>query len=98
MSFDPRLPRLLKTNMPGVRRGLVVRDRLSPLRRWLALWLAAPDFLAVDRAALGKPWVARARAADAGLQLDDPHRGSSARKPQVHADALIWEADGRPRN
>src|SRR5215210_3021920 len=30
MSFDPRLPRLLKTNWPAVRRGLVVRDRLSP--------------------------------------------------------------------
>ena len=56
----------------------------------------SPDFLAVDRAALGKPWVARARAAHAGLQLDDPHARSSARKPQVHADALIWEADGRP--
>ena len=27
MSFDPRLPRLLKTNLPAVRRGLVVRDQ-----------------------------------------------------------------------
>ena len=27
----------------------------------MAMWLADPQFLAVDRAALGKPWVARAR-------------------------------------
>ena len=27
MSFDPRLVRLVKTNMPGVRRGLVMPDR-----------------------------------------------------------------------
>ena len=33
MSFDPRLPRLLKTNMPGTRRGLVVRERLPPRSR-----------------------------------------------------------------
>ena len=30
MSFDPRIPRLLKTNMPDVRRGLVIRDSLPP--------------------------------------------------------------------
>ena len=30
MSFDARLPRLLKTNLPDVRRGLVVRDSLQP--------------------------------------------------------------------
>src|SRR4051794_38975335 len=27
MSFDPRVSRLLRTNLPGVRRGLVIRDR-----------------------------------------------------------------------
>src|SRR5687768_3465302 len=61
MSFDARLPRLLKTNLPTVRRGLVVRDRTSPLKRSAAMWLASPDFLAVDRASLGRSWVARAR-------------------------------------
>src|SRR5574338_252946 len=33
MSFDPRLPRVLKARMPNVRRGLVVRDDLSAVRR-----------------------------------------------------------------
>ncbi len=95
MSFDPRLPRMLKTNMPSVRRGLVVRDRLPSWKRKLAIWLAAPQFLAVDRAAVERSWVAKAR-----------HRmpvytwtiRTAAERAQaaVQANALIWEADGRP--
>ena len=95
MSFDPRLPRLLKTNMPAVRRGLVVRHRLAPWKRRLAIWLAAPHFLAVDRAALDQPWVAEARSR---LPIYSWTIRDTAERAQadVHADALIWEADGRP--
>jgi glycerophosphoryl diester phosphodiesterase len=95
MSFDPRLARLLKTNWPAVRRGLVVRDRLSPRRRRLAIWLASPHFLAVDRLALTRPWVAdaRRRMPIYSWAIRDPVQRSQA---QSHADALIWEADGRP--
>jgi len=95
MSFDPRLPRLLKTNLPEVRRGLVVRDRLKALQRRLALWLASPDFLAVDRTALGKPWVARARNR---MPVYSWTIATAEQRSQaaVHCDALIWEADGRP--
>ena len=95
MSFDARIPRLLKTNMPEVRRGLVVRDDLPPMRRRLAMWLADPDFIAVDRAALGKSWVARARERMPvySWTIRTPEQRAQA---QVHADALIWEADGRP--
>jgi glycerophosphoryl diester phosphodiesterase len=95
MSFDARLPRLLKTSLPGVRRGLVVRDSLRPAKRWLAMRLASPQFLAVDIAAMGKPWVARVRALM-------PVYSWTVRTPEqrqtvaVHADAPIWEADGRP--
>ncbi len=95
MSFDARLPRLLKTNLPAVRRGLVIRDRTSALKRSVAMWLASPDFIAVDRAALGRPWVARARDRMPvySWSIRDPAERAQAR---VHADALIWEADGRP--
>ena len=96
MSFDPRISRLLKTNMPDVRRGLVVRDGLPAWRRQWRCALADPQFIAVDRSALGKSWVARVRAecrSTAGRSARRP----SARKRQVHADALIWEGDGRPR-
>ena len=95
MSFDPRIARLLKTNLPSVRRGLVIRDSLSAPRRRLAIWLADPQFLAVDRAALGKTWVQRARRR---MPVYSWTIKSAEQRAQatVHADALIWEGDGRP--
>ena len=95
MSFDPRLARWLKTNAPKIRRGLVVSDRLSPVRRWFSMWLADPQFLAIDIQALGKPWVARARRRIPVYTwtVRTPADRETAR---VHADAPIWEADGRP--
>jgi len=95
MSFDARLPRLLKTNWPQVRRGLVVRDSLPPLKRAFALWLAAPDFVAVDVQALGKPWVGRVRRRVPVYSWTVRSREQLA-TARVHADAPIWEADGRP--
>ena len=95
MSFDPGLPRLLKTNLPSIRRGLVIRDRTSRLKRSVALWLASPDFLAVERTALGRRWVAEARER---MPIYSWTIRTTAEREQarVHADALIWEADGRP--
>jgi glycerophosphoryl diester phosphodiesterase len=96
MSFDPRVARLLKTNMPDVRRGLVIRDSLPWLKRRIAIWLADPQFIAVERTALGRSWIAR-------LRHRMPVYSWTIRTPEqraqasVHADALIWEADGRPR-
>ena len=81
--------------MPQVRRGLVVRDSLAPWRRRLALWLAEPDFVAVDRLALGKSWVARLRERMPVYSWTIASAAQRA-KAEVHADALIWEADGRP--
>lgn len=95
MSFDARLPRLQKTNLPSLRRGLVVKDSLPPLRRWCAMRLASPQFLAVEIAALGKPWVARVRAR-MPVYTWTVRTPEQRRTASVHADALIWEADGRP--
>jgi glycerophosphoryl diester phosphodiesterase len=96
MSFDPRISRLVKTSLPGVRRGLVVRASLPPLRRWAAMWLAAPQFLAVDHAALGARWLVRARR---HMPVYSWTIRSAVEHAQavVQADALIWESDGRPR-
>ena len=96
MSFDPRIARLLKTNLPNIRRGLVVRASLPPLRRAVAMWLAAPQFLAVDRQALGAAWVTRARQRNAVYSWTIRTEAERA-QAAVQADALIWEADGRPR-
>jgi glycerophosphoryl diester phosphodiesterase len=95
MSFDPRLVRLMKTNLPGVRRGLVIRDSLPSLRRRSGLWLADPQFVAVDVAALGKAWVTRwrQRLPVYSWTVRTPEQ---RRQASVHADAAIWEADGRP--
>ena len=95
MSFDPRISRLLKTWFPRVRRGLVIRNSLPPVQRQLALALADPHFLAVERTALGKSWVAaeRKRRPVYSWTIRGPQQRLQA---QVHADALIWEADGRP--
>ena len=95
MSFDPRIPRLLKTNHPRVRRGLVIRDSLPAIQRWVAMWLADPHFLAVERTALSRRWVedVRRRIPVYSWTIMGPEQRLQA---QVHADALIWEADGRP--
>lgn len=97
MSFDPRLSRLMKHELPQVRRGLVLRDRRFTAANQLALKLAAPDFLAVDVRAVTQPWVARAREKYPVYcwTVRSPDQRAQA---AVQADALIWESDGRPRD
>ena len=97
MSFDPRLSRLLKTNMPEVRRGLVMRATLSKLRREFYLWLADPQFVAVDRAALGGAWIEALRRRLPVYSWTIRNETERA-QAEVHADALIWEGNGRPRS
>jgi glycerophosphoryl diester phosphodiesterase len=96
MSFDPRLPRLLRTNMPDVRRGLLVEAGLPPIRRRLYKLLADPQFLAVEQPLVAAPWVANARRR---IPVYVWTIGTAAERAQaeVHCDALIWEGDGRPR-
>ena len=95
MSFDPRLLRWLKANAPHMRRGLVIRDSLSPLKRWGAMALADPLFLAVDVAAIERPWVADARRRMPVYTWTVRTQGER-RRALPGADAFIWEADGRP--
>jgi glycerophosphoryl diester phosphodiesterase len=94
MSFDPRVARWLKSKAGDVRRGLVVRDSLSPVRRWLAMKLADPHFLAVDIAALDKSWVAAVRARIPVYSWTSRSSGD-AQRVRRFADAAIWEDDGR---
>ena len=53
-----------------------------------AMRLADPEFLAVEVAALGKPWVAARAPPHAGLQLDGPHprRARASRGSRRRAD------------
>jgi glycerophosphoryl diester phosphodiesterase len=90
MSFDPRVGAWLARNRPDVRRGLVIAGDESAARRWGKAMLARPNFLALDKALLGRvssrlpvySWTIRTPA-------DRAFAGPLA-------DALIWESDGRP--
>lgn len=95
MSFDPRLVRLAKINLPEVRRGLVLASRWRWWRRRLALWFADPDFLAVETGAAVRPWVQRQRRIRPVYSWSV--RTAEQRKRLAdQVDALIWEEDGRP--
>ena len=97
MSFDPGLVRLLKTNLPDVRRGLLLEDRLPAVRRYLARKIADPHFAGVEYAAVSRPWVGRWRRR-MPVYCWTVRTTDQRRQAEVHADALIWEADGRPRS
>lgn len=96
MSFHPFVPNWLSRHAPQIRRGLVLAADCPAIeRRWRMLW-ARPQFLAVEVAALGNPWVTRARRRMPvySWTVRSPEQRKQA---EVHADAAIWEGDGRPR-
>jgi glycerophosphoryl diester phosphodiesterase len=95
MSFDPRIIRIMKSHLPQFRRGLVVKDKLSAWKRFWALWLADPQFVAVETTALGKPWVAKVRRR-IPVYTWTVRTPEDRKQAEVHADAPIWEAHGRP--
>ncbi len=97
MSFDARLCRLIRREMPGVRRGLLLKDRQTSLERNIAIRIAAPDFLGVEYAAIARRWVASLRQS-MPVYCWTIHTAAERAQASVQADALIWEGDGRPRN
>jgi glycerophosphoryl diester phosphodiesterase len=96
LSFDPRLLRLVKRHLPTVRRGLLLKASRSYVERRVNMRIAEPDFLGIEYQAIARPWVQQAR-------RSRPVYGWTVRtaaeraQAEVHADALIWESDGRPR-
>ena len=95
ISFDPQVGKWLARHAPGIRRGLVISRHASAFDRWRCEAVASPQFLAVDYASLSRPWVARQkrkRWVYSWTIRDNAERQTAA----VHADALIWESDGRP--
>ena len=97
MSFDPQVGRWFRRNASHMRRGLVVRHNLPWLKRWFALLMAAPQFVALDRKALHQAWVARLRRR-MPIYAWTVRTAAERAQAEVQADALIWEGDGRPRN
>jgi glycerophosphoryl diester phosphodiesterase len=96
MSFEPAVAKWFSRHLPDMRRGLVISERASAFDRWRSIATASPNFLAVDRATLGRTWVAKERGRR--WVYSWTIRTSAERETaEVHADALIWEGDGRPR-
>jgi len=97
MSFEPAVGKWLAHHAPNIRRGLVISRNASAFDRWRCLRASSAQFLAVDCGVLARPWVARERRSRRVYSWTI--RSAADRKTAaIHADALIWEGDGRPRS
>ena len=97
MSFEPKVGRWFARHRQHMHRGLVISEGASAFDRWRGMTVARPHFIAVDRAALDRPWVAKARLKH-WLYSWTIRTAGERETAQVQADALIWEGDGRPRS
>jgi glycerophosphoryl diester phosphodiesterase len=97
MSFEPAVGKWLARHASHRIRGLVISERASAFNRWRCIKTGSPQFLAVDRAAIARPWVAKQRESRwvYSWTIRSPEQRETA---EIHADALIWEGDGRPGN
>ena len=95
MSFEPRLLRLVKTNLPHVRRGLLLRADVKAVQRWMAIWLADPHFIGMDVKGIDQSWLRRARRRRP-IYCWTVKTAEQRAQAEVQADALIWEGNGRP--
>jgi glycerophosphoryl diester phosphodiesterase len=97
MSFEPAVGKWLARHAAHLTRGLVISERASVFNRWRCIKAGLPHFLAVDRVAIARPWVAkqRERRRVYTWTVRSPEQRETA---EIHADALIWESDGRPGN
>jgi glycerophosphoryl diester phosphodiesterase len=97
MSFEPAVGKWLVRHAPQIRRGLVISRNASAIDRWRCIRASSAQFLAVDCAALQRRWVERERKTKwvYSWTIRSPGERETA---AIHADALIWEADGRPRS
>ena len=95
MSFEPTVGRWFARHVPQLRRGLVISERASAFDRWRSLRSATPHFLAVSRATLGLRWTRRQRG-QRWLYSWTIRTVADRETAEIHADALIWEGDGRP--
>jgi len=95
MSFEARAIKWFARHRPDQPRGLVISERAGPIDRWGSILKASPHFLAVDRGAVARPWVAKQRS-KRWIYSWTIRSAGDRETAEIHADALIWEGDGRP--
>ena len=95
MSFEPAVGKWFARQAPQIRRGLVISEKATAFDRWRSMRSAAPHFLAVNRAALGLRWTQQQRGRR-WLYSWTIRSRQERETAAIHADALIWEGDGRP--
>ena len=95
MSFEPAVGKWLARHAPHIRRGLVISRNASAFNRWRCIRASSAQFLAIDSGVISLPWVARERRSKwiYSWTIRSPADRETA---EIHADALIWEGDGRP--
>jgi len=94
MSFEPAVGKWLARHAPQVQRGLVISRNASAFDRWRCLRASSAQFLAVDCGVIARPWVARERRAR-WIYSWTIRSAADRQTAEIHADALIWEGDGR---
>ncbi|HXG82152.1 MAG TPA: glycerophosphodiester phosphodiesterase family protein [Sphingomicrobium sp.] len=97
MSFEARAVKWFARKAPFRRRGLVISQRASAIDRWSNILNASPHFLAIDVAAIDRPWVAKQRA-KRWIYSWTVRSAADRETAAIHADSPIWEGDGRPRS
>jgi glycerophosphoryl diester phosphodiesterase len=95
MSFEASVGKWLARHEPGMCRGLVISERAGAFDRWRSIRSASPHFLAIDFGALARPWIAKVRR-NRRVYSWTIRSAAQRQTAEVHADALIWEGDGRP--
>ena len=95
MSFDASVSRWLSERRIDLPRGLVVDAEWPADFRSQAVEHARPQFLAVDVRLLEDPWTASMRAR-MPVYTWTVRNAEQREQASVHADAAIWENDGRP--
>lgn len=97
MSFDADVGRWFAEHAPTIRRGLVLNGRDPWWRRELKLRWSQAQVAAIRVDAIDRPWVSRWRRAGMDIACWTVRTPVERETAEIHADALIWEADGRPR-
>lgn len=99
MSFDPRVARWFRKHDPSTCTGLVMREdqqgeTQTAWKRWLALAIAQPDFVAYHVAALPSPLATKLHARGMPLLCWTVNSPEARQRALENVDALISEGEG----